>query len=417
MDIQRPDQSKKRRRNRILYSIAAVVVLAAISLAVSRLQPAPPTVDKGTVYIGTVHRGNMLRQVRGLGTLVPEEISWIPAQSAGRIEKRLVLPGTAVQANTVLLVMSNPSLIQQALSAKYAYKAAQANYNNLKAQLDAQVMAQRATLAQAVSSLRQSQVQLNSDRALAKKGLVSQVDFQVSEAKNQGLATDAEMEQQRLVADRNSEQAQLAASQTKIAQAQAEYDLQRSLVEDLNVRAGIAGVLQDLPVQVGQQVHAGDVLAKVAVPQKLKAQLQIDQTDAKDIALGQPAKIDTHNGIIPGRVTRIDPAVQNGTVTVDCALLGPLPPGARPDLSVEGTIQLQLLKNVIYVGRPAFGQANSQITLYRLVDGGRQAVQTKVDVGQTSVNDIQILRGLQPGEQVILSDMSAYENYNRVALK
>ena len=417
MDIQRPDQSKKRRRNRILYSIAAVVVLAAISLAVSRLQPAPPTVDKGTVYIGTVHRGNMLRQVRGLGTLVPEEISWIPAQSAGRIEKRLVLPGTAVQANTVLLVMSNPSLIQQALSAKYAYKAAQANYNNLKAQLDAQVMAQRATLAQAVSSLRQSQVQLNSDRALAKKGLVSQVDFQVSEAKNQGLATDAEMEQERLVADRNSEEAQLAASQTKIAQAKAEYDLQRSLVEDLNVRAGIAGVLQDLPVQVGQQVHAGDVLAKVAVPQKLKAQLQIDQTDAKDIALGQPAKIDTHNGIIPGRVTRIDPAVQNGTVTVDCALLGPLPPGARPDLSVEGTIQLQLLKNVLYVGRPAFGQANSQITLYRLVDGGRQAVQTKVDVGQTSVNDIQILRGLQPGEQVILSDMSAYENYNRVALK
>lgn len=417
MDIQRPDQSKKRRRNRILYSIGAVVVLAAISLAVSRLQPAPPTVDKGTVYIGTVHRGNMLRQVRGLGTLVPEEISWIPAQSAGRIEKRLVLPGTAVQANTVLLVMSNPSLIQQALSAKYAYKAAQANYNNLKAQLDAQVMAQRATLAQAVSSLRQSQVQLNSDRALAKKGLVSQVDFQVSEAKNQGLATDAEMERERLVADRNSEQAQLAASQTKIAQAKAEYDLQRSLVEDLNVRAGIAGVLQDLPVQVGQQVHAGDVLAKVAVPQKLKAQLQIDQTDAKDIALGQPAKIDTHNGIIPGRVTRIDPAVQNGTVTVDCALLGPLPPGARPDLSVEGTIQLQLLKNVLYVGRPAFGQANSQITLYRLVDGGRQAVQTKVDVGQTSVNDIQVLRGLQPGEQVILSDMSAYENYNRVALK
>jgi HlyD family secretion protein len=417
MDIQRPDQSKKRRRNRILYSIAAVVVLAAISLAVSRLQPAPPTVDKGTVYIGTVHRGNMLRQVRGLGTLVPEEISWIPAQSAGRIEKRLVLPGTAVQANTVLLVMSNPSLIQQALSAKYAYKAAQANYNNLKAQLDAQVMAQRATLAQAVASLRQSQVQLNSDRALAKKGLVSQVDFQVSEAKNQGLATDAEMEQERLVADRNSEEAQLAASQTKIAQAKAEYDLQRSLVDDLNVRAGIAGVLQDLPVQVGQQVHAGDVLAKVAVPQKLKAQLQIDQTDAKDIALGQPAKIDTHNGIIPGRVTRIDPAVHNGTVTVDCALLGPLPPGARPDLSVEGTIQLQLLKNVLYVGRPAFGQANSQITLYRLVDGGRQAVQTKVEVGQTSVNDIQILRGLQPGEQVILSDMSAYENYNRVALK
>ncbi len=417
MDIQRPDQSKKRRRNRILYSIGAVVALAAISLAVSRLQPAPPTVDKGTVYIGTVHRGNMLRQVRGLGTLVPEEISWIPAQSAGRIEKRLVLPGTAVKANTVLLVMSNPSLNQQALSAKYAYKAAQANYNNLKEQLEAQIMAQRATLAQAIASLRQSQVQLNSDRALAKKGLVSQVDFQVSEAKNQGLATDAEMEQQRLVADRNSEQAQLAASQTKIAQAKAEYELEQSLVDDLNVRAGIAGVLQDLPVQVGQQVHAGDVLAKVAVPQKLKAQLQIDQTDAKDIALGQPAKIDTHNGIIPGRVTRIDPAVQNGTVTVDCALLGPLPPGARPDLSVEGTVQLQLLKNVIYVGRPAFGQANSQITLYRLVDGGRQAVQTKVDVGQTSVNDIQILRGLQPGEQVILSDMSAYENYSRVALK
>ncbi|MGH9480402.1 MAG: efflux RND transporter periplasmic adaptor subunit [Terriglobales bacterium] len=402
---------------RIIYTVIAVVVLAGISLAVSRLKPAPPTVDRGTVWIETVQRGNMLRQVRGLGTLVPEEISWIPAQTDGRIEKRLVLPGTAVQANTVLLVMSNPSLDQQALSAEYAYKAAQANYNNLKAQLEAQIMAQRATLAQAISSLRQSQVQLNSDRSLAQKGLVSQVDFQVSEAKNQGLATDAEMEKERLAADRNSEAAQLAAAQTKIAQAQAEYELKRSLVAGLQVRAGIAGVLQELPVEVGQQVTAGFVLAKVAVPEKLKAQLQIAETDAKDIALGQPAKIDTHNGIIPARVTRIDPAVVNGTVTVDCALLGPLPPGARPDLSVEGTIQLQLLKNVIYVGRPAFGQANSQITLFRLVDGGRQAVQTKVDIGQTSVNDVQILRGLQPGVQVILSDMSAWDNYSRVALK
>lgn len=417
MDIQRPDQSRKRRRMRIIYTVIAVVVLAGISLAVSRLKPAPPTVDRGTVWIETVQRGNMLRQVRGLGTLVPEEISWIPAQTDGRIEKRLVLPGTAVQANTVLLVMSNPSLDQQALSAEYAYKAAQANYNNLKAQLEAQIMAQRATLAQAISSLRQSQVQLNSDRSLAQKGLVSQVDFQVSEAKNQGLATDAEMEKERLAADRNSEAAQLAAAQTKIAQAQAEYELKRSLVAGLQVRAGIAGVLQELPVEVGQQVTAGFVLAKVAVPEKLKAQLQIAETDAKDIALGQPAKIDTHNGIIPARVTRIDPAVVNGTVTVDCALLGPLPPGARPDLSVEGTIQLQLLKNVIYVGRPAFGQANSQITLFRLVDGGRQAVQTKVDIGQTSVNDVQILRGLQPGVQVILSDMSAWDNYSRVALK
>ncbi|MGH9525281.1 MAG: efflux RND transporter periplasmic adaptor subunit [Terriglobales bacterium] len=417
MDIQRPDQSRKRRRLRILYSAIAVIVLAGISLAVSRLKPAPPTVDRGTVWIDTVQRGDMLRQVRGLGTLVPEEISWIPAQSAGRIEQRLVLPGTAVKADTVLLVMSNPSLKQQALSAKYAYKAAQANYTNLKAQLDAQLMAQRATLAQAISSLRQSQVQLDSDRALAKKGLVSQVDFEVSEAKNQGLATDAEMEKERLAADRNSETAQLASAQTKIAQANAEYELKRSLVDGLTVRAGISGVLQDLPVEVGQQVTAGAVLAKVAVPEKLKAQLQIAETDAKDIALGQPARIDTHNGIIPGRVIRIDPAVQNGTVTVDCALLGPLPPGARPDLSVEGTIQLQLLKNVIYVGRPAFGQANSQITLFRLVDGGRQAVRTKVQIGQTSVNDVQVLRGLQPGEQVILSDMSAWDRYNRVALK
>lgn len=419
MDIARPSQAKKRRRMRILYAVIGIVVLAAITLAVSRLKPAPPSVDRATVWIEPVVRGPMLRQVRGLGTLVPVETRLIPAQNEGRIIERKVLPGSKVQAGTVILVMSNPQLIQQQLSDEYALKAAQADYNNLKAQLDAQVMAQRATLAQAQSNLRQAQVELESDEALAKKGLVAQVDLEVARAKTQGLATDAAMEKDRLAAVRNSEQAQLASSATKIQQAQAEYQLKTSQVQALQVRAGLAGILEELPtpIEVGQQVTAGTPVAKVADPTKLKAELKIAETEAKDIALGQPAQIDTHVGLVPGHVIRIDPAVLNGTVTVDCALDGALPPGARPDLSVEGTVQLERLADVLHVGRPAFGQANSDITLYKLVDGGRYAVRTKVKIGRTSVNEVEILGGLREGDQVILSDMSAQENYDRVELK
>ncbi|MGH9542692.1 MAG: efflux RND transporter periplasmic adaptor subunit [Terriglobales bacterium] len=404
---------------RILYAVIGIVVLAAITLAVSRLKPAPPSVDRATVWIEPVVRGPMLRQVRGLGTLVPVETRLIPAQNEGRIIERKVLPGSKVQAGTVILVMSNPQLIQQQLSDEYALKAAQADYNNLKAQLDAQVMAQRATLAQAQSNLRQAQVELESDEALAKKGLVAQVDLEVARAKTQGLATDAAMEKDRLAAVRNSEQAQLASSATKIQQAQAEYQLKTSQVQALQVRAGLAGILEELPtpIEVGQQVTAGTPVAKVADPTKLKAELKIAETEAKDIALGQPAQIDTHVGLVPGHVIRIDPAVLNGTVTVDCALDGALPPGARPDLSVEGTVQLERLADVLHVGRPAFGQANSDITLYKLVDGGRYAVRTKVKIGRTSVNEVEILGGLREGDQVILSDMSAQENYDRVELK
>lgn len=419
MDIARPSQAKKRRRLRILYAVVGIIVLAGVTLAVSRLKPAPPSVDRSTVWIDTVKRGPMLREVRGLGTLVPVDVRVIPAQNDGRIVSRLVLPGARVQANTVLLRMSNPQLMQQEVSAEFALKAAQADYNNLKAQLEAQVMAQRATLAQARSGLRQSQVELASDQALAKKGLVAQVDLEVSEAKNQGLATDAVMEKDRLAATQNSEEAQLASAATKIEQARAEYELKQSQVAALNVVAGINGVLEELdtPIEVGEQVTAGTPVAKVADPTHLKAELKVAETEARDIAFGQPAQIDTHVGIVPGKVIRIDPAVQNGTVTVDCSLDGPLPTGARPDLSVEGTIQLERLADVLYVGRPAFGQANSQITLFRLVDGGEQAVRTKVRIGRTSVNEVEILSGLREGDQVILSDMSAEDNFDRVALK
>lgn len=404
---------------RILYAVIGVIVLAGISLAVSRLKPAPPSVDRATVWIETVKRGPMLREVRGLGTLVPVETRLIPAQNEGRIVERKMLPGSAVKADTVLLVMSNPQLLQQQLSDEYALKAAQADYTNLKAQLDAQIMAQRATLAQAQSSLRQAQVELESDEALAKKGLVANVDLQVARAKTQGLATDAVMEKDRLAADQNSELAQLASSATKIQQARAEYALKNSQVAALQVRAGLAGVLEELPtpIEVGQQVAAGTPVAKVADPTKLKAELKIAETEAKDIALGQPAQIDTHVGIVPGHVIRIDPAILNGTVSVDCALDGPLPPGARPDLSVEGTVQLERLADVLYVGRPAFGQSNSEITLFKLVESGREAVRTKVRIGRTSVNEVEILSGLRQNDQVILSDMSAEENFDRVELK
>ncbi len=419
MDIARPSQAKKRRRMRILYAVIGIIVLGAITLAVSRLKPAPPSVDRATVWIETVQRGPMVREVRGLGTLVPIETRLVPAQNDGRIIERKVLPGAKVNADTVILVMSNPQLIQQQLSDEYALKAAQADYNNLKAQLDAQVMAQRATLAQAVSNLRQAQVELQSDEALAKKGLVAQVDLEVARAKEQGLATDAQMEKDRLAAVQNSEQAQLASAQTKIEQARAEYNLKTSQVQALQVRAGLTGILEELPtpIEVGQQVTAGTPVAKVADPTKLKAELKIAETDAKDIALGQPAQIDTHVGIVPGRVIRIDPAVLKGTVTVDCSLDGPLPPGARPDLSVEGTVQLERLADVLHVGRPAMAQSNSQIELFKLVDGGQQAVRTKVRIGRTSVNEVEVLGGLREGDQVILSDMSAEDGFDRIALK
>lgn len=418
MDVPRQASDlRKRRIRRISYAVAGVAAILAVTLGVSRLKPAPPSVDRAAVWVDTVKQGTMLRQVRGLGTLVPVEIRWIPAATEGRVERIVVLPGSQVKANTVLLQLSNPQLLQEETDARYQLQAAEAEYRQLQASLHSAVLDQRATAAAVSADYREALAQSKSDADLVQKGLVARLDADVSRQKALGLEQRTELEQQRVQAAQSSMTAQLAAQQAKVAQLRAQYELKQSQVADLQVKAGIDGVLQDLPLQVGQWVTSGTTMAKVAQPQQLKAQIKVAETEARDVQLGQPASIDTHNGIIPGHVIRIDPAVQNGTVTVDVALDGVLPGGARPDLSVDGTINIETLSNVLYVGRPAFGQADSTVTMFKLTGDGKEAVAVKVELGKTSVNTVQILRGLNVGDQVILSDMSAQDGADRIRLQ
>lgn len=418
MDVPRQASDlRKRRLRRIGYAVAGVAAILAVTLGVSRLKPAPPSVDRAAVWVDTVKQGTMLRQVRGLGTLVPVEIRWIPAATEGRVERILVLPGSQVKANTVLLQLSNPQLQQEETDARYQLQAAEAEYRQLQASLHSAVLDQKATAAAVSADYREALAQSKSDADLVQKGLVARLDADVSRQKALGLEQRTELEQQRIAAALSSMAAQLAAQQAKVAQLRAQYELKQSQVADLQVKAGIDGVLQDLPLQVGQWVTSGTTMAKVAQPEQLKAQIKVAETEARDVQLGQPASIDTHNGVIPGHVIRIDPAVQNGTVTVDVALDGALPGGARPDLSVDGTINIEKLSNVLYVGRPAFGQADSTVTMYKLTGDGKEAVAVKVELGKTSVNTVQILRGLNVGDQVILSDMSAQDGADRIRLQ
>jgi HlyD family secretion protein len=417
MDIARKLDPSMRRLRRTIYVAAAVLALALATLGLSRLKPAPPSVDRSTEWIGTVKRGSMDIQVRGLGTLVPETTLWITATTDGRVVERPILPGTAVQPRTVLLVLSNSQLQQQTLEAEWQLRQAEADYNSLKAQLSSQILSQRATAANAKSAYLQAKLQSEDDQQLARMGLGPQITAQLSRAKAEAAKTGDQIASHQVNVLEQSVEAQLTAQQAKIEQLRAMLNLKQTQLGALTVRAGAAGVLEELPVEMGQQVAAGTVLAKVAQPSHLKAQLQIAETQAKDIQLGQKAAIDTHNGIIPGHVTRIDPAVQNGTRTVDVELDGPLPPGAVPDLSVDGTIEIEHLGDVTYVGRPAFGQSDSTISLFKLIDGGHQAVRVRVTVGKASVNTIQILSGLNVGDEVILSDMSRWDRFDRVRLR
>ncbi len=417
MDIARPSGAGKRRRKQIIYAALALVAIAGTTYALSRLKPAAPEVDRSTVWIDAVKRGPLRIQVRGLGTLVPENILWIPAVTDGRVVRRLLLPGTAVKAQSVLLVLSNPELEQAALDAQWQLKQAEAELESLKAQLQSSLLDHQATAATVKSDYRQAELTAEKDQTLAKEGLGSELNLQLSQAKAQALDTRNQIEERRVKVLSDSMQAQMAAQKAKIEQLRALYDLKRTQLASLQVRAGADGVLQELPVEVGQRVTAGTILAKVAQPNQLKAQLKIAETQAKDLQLGQKAEIDTHNGIIPGHVIRIDPSVQNGTRTVDVKLDGPLPPGAVPDLSVDGTIEIENLKDVEYVGRPAFGQPRSTVSLFKLVDGGKEAVRTQVKLGRASVNSIEVLGGLQVGDQVILSDMSRWDGFDRVRLE
>ena len=418
VDIQRPASVARNRRNRRIAMVAvAVVAIALISIGLSRLKPAAPSVDRATVWLDTVKRGPMVRQVRGLGTLVPEEIRWVPAATDGRVERIVVQPGTAVAADTVILELSNPTQTQAALEAEQQLKAAIAQLTSLRVRIQNEVLAQEAAATGVSAELRQARLQADSDAEMAREGLVSALISKLSQVRAENLVTRDQIEQRRLKEMRGSIEAQLAVQQAEVDRLQALVALRRSQVSQLRVRPGIAGMLQQVPVEVGQQVAPGTNLARVADPARLKAQLKIAETQAKDIVLGQAASIDTRNGLIAGRVSRIDPAVQGGTVTVDVALEGELPKGARPDLSVDGTIELERLADILYVGRPAYGQEQSVISLFRVEPDGVTCVSAKVTVGRTSVNTIEVKSGLKAGDQVILSDMSQFDAFDRVKLK
>ncbi|MFB3855373.1 MAG: HlyD family secretion protein [Vicinamibacterales bacterium] len=417
VDIPRVAEARKRRIRRIIYGAIAVVAIALVTYGLSRLKPAAPTVERSTVWIEKVRRGPMLRQVRGLGTLVPEDIRWIPAVTNGRVERIIVWPGTTVEPDTVILELSNPEQAQALLEAESQLEAAEAQLTNLRVRLANELLAQQATAASVEAEFRQATLQAEADAELARQGLVSSLTTKLSQVRAEQLATRNAIEKKRLSSMDASIQAQLQVQETEVKRLRASAALARQRYESLKVRAGTPGVLQQIEVQVGQQVSPGTNLARVADPKRLKAELKIAETQAKDIQIGQPVVVDTRNGTIPGHVSRIDPAVQQGSVTVDVALDGELPKGARPDLSVDGTIELERLDDVVQVGRPTYGQDDSTIGMFKLEEGGRTAVRVKVTLGRTSVNTVEIRAGLQPGDEVILSDMSTWDAFDRVRLR
>ena len=416
MDIPRPDRAKKKNQRRLIVGSLAGLALVVISIGVSQLRPAAPSVERSAVWIDTVKRGPMLRQVRGLGTLVPEDIQWIAARTEGRVEKIVARPGKIVSANDVLCVLSNPELTQEANAADLDAKSAEAKLASLRVQLEGQVLDRRAEHAKLDADLQQAKLRLSVNEQLSKNGLVAELELKLSRVLAADLQSRFDIDIQRLKFMEDSLRPQLAVQEADVERLKAAATLKRGQVDALQVRAGMEGVLQALPLEVGQRVTVGLNLARVADPSRLKAEVRIAETQAKDIQIGQPAMVDTRNGTVAGEVVRVDPAVQNGTVKVDIALTGALPKGARPDLSVEGVIELERLDDVIFVGRPAYGQERGKVGLFKLSADGREAVRTSVDLGRSSVNTVEILAGLQPGDKVILSDMSTWDSHDRVRL-
>lgn len=415
MDIARPSQARQKRIRRIGYGSAAVVAILLITLGLSRLKPAAPTVEGA--WIDTVKRGEMLRQVRGLGTLVPDEIRWIPAVTEGRVERRVLEPGAEVEPSSVILELSNPDVELAALEADSQLRAAEAQLTELKVRLESQRLDQLASAARVHADYQQAKMRAETDAELAAQGLVADLNARLSKVAADELKNRDEIEQKRLEIQSESVQAQIRVQDANVEQRRALARLRRNQVHSLRVRAGIHGVLQLIPVEIGQRVTPGTNLARVAQPDKLKAVVRVAETQVKDVAIGQPATVDTRNGVVEGKVVRIDPSVQNGTVAVDIALIGPLPKGARPDLTVDGTIELERLIDVLHVGRPAQGQAESLVSLFRVQEGTNEAIRTKVKLGRNSVNTVEIVEGLKQGDQVVLSDTSAWDAFDRIKVK
>jgi len=418
MDIARPEFKKQKRRRQVIWASIGLVCLGAVTIGVSRLKPAAPEVERSTVWTDTVKRGPMLRQVRGLGSLIPSQefTRQIPAETEATVVRILKLPGSQVKPETLILEMSNPTVEQAAVDAGLQLKAAEAEYQALKVRLQSDLMTQKAGAATVDADYAQAKRQADTDNALFKLGVASGTQAKNSQSKFDELSTRNNIENERLDIAQKAIQSQLIQEQAKVDQMRALAELKQKQLNDLKVRAGIEGDLVEVPLQVGQHVLPGAELAKVVQPNHLIAQLKIAETQARDVQIGQPAAVDTHNGIASGKVSRVDPAVQNGTVTVDVTLEGDLPKGARPDLSVDGTIDLERLNDVLYVGRPAFGQENSTISLFKLDSDTKGAVRVPVKVGRASVNSIQVLEGLHEGDTVILSDMSRNDNTDRIRL-
>lgn len=418
MDIKRSGKTKLKKRIRsISLIVIGLIAVGGITFGLTKLKPAAPTLDRSTAVIDTVKRGQMLREVRGIGTLVPQLVRYIPAPADGRVEKIPVQAGVEVGNDTVIVELSNPQMEQEAMDAEFQVKAAQADEESLRTRLESESMTQRSAIAGINSDYSQAKLQLDTDEVLGKQGLIPELLLKISRMRVQELSNRLKVEQQRLTVSGKSVKAQINAQESRVQQLRALAKLKRDQVDALKVRAGTSGVLQQVSVQVGQQVTPGFNIARVADPASLKAELKIAETQIKDVRLGQPVAVDTRNGIIQGEVQRIDPAAREGTFIVDVSLTGPLPASARPDLSVDGTIELERLDNVLYISRPAFGQAQQTVSLFRLNPDGQEAARTPVTLGRSSVSTIEIVNGLKEGDQVIISDTSAMDTYNRIRVR
>jgi len=416
VDIPREGYARRKRIKRALYLVLVIVALAAVTWAFSRLEPALPSVERASVWVGEVERGPMVIEVRGTGTLVPEEIRWIAASTEGRVERILALPGSVVTAETILLELANPASEREALDAELQLKKAIAELENLKVEIENQELTQQSEAARVQAEYQQKRMEAERYEVLAKEGLVSDLHLKGLQITAEELAKRHQVEQKRLAMSSQSRQARIAAKQAEIEQLRGLAELRRRQGETLQVRAGISGVLQDTPVEVGQQVQAGEILGKVAVPSRLKAELRIPETQVKDVRAGMPASIDTRNGLVAGKVVRIDPAAKEGTVLVEVAFTEKLPEGARPDQNTDGTIQIDRLDNVLKMGRPVFGQEDTTIGVFKLVKDGEEAVRVPVHLGRSSVTTIQVVEGLGEGDRVILSDTSEWDEVDRIRL-
>ncbi|MDA7644254.1 MAG: HlyD family efflux transporter periplasmic adaptor subunit [Verrucomicrobiales bacterium] len=422
MDISRPELAAKRKRRRILIMGTALVLIGALAFFVSQLDPAVPTVDSSTIWLDTVEQGEMLRQVRGNGTLIPENILVVPTEVGGRVVRIDVLPGATVEPDTMILELSNPPLKQQAFELKHQLKGAEARLAQLQVQLKEARLALESKVAELESQRNLAMLEAEADRTLAEDGLVPELTMKTSQARANDLRRQLELEKKRVTTASESAEAQVAVERSMITKLEAALELKNEEVDSLFVRAGIAGVVQQVgpmegrTIEVGERVGPGSVLVEIVEPSKLMARVRIAETQAKDVVIGQSATIDTRNGLIQGNVGRVDPSVVNGTVTVDVHLTSELPKGARPDLSIDGVIELERLPNVVYVGRPVNGQEETTVGVFKVMDGGF-AQRVPVTFGRASVTTIEIVKGIEPGDEVVMSDMSSYEEFDRVKLQ